>query len=225
MASISTPDSVWIPEADSDELDVDAARGIGHAALFRLDLKAIDDRLDIVWARPGAEALEGGYWYIVRRNPRPMHDTYWKVCTPDGGYADPGIEHLEALRARDQHRHGSMYAAHRRREEERERQGKKRLAETSREFREKLEERLDHLFTPKAFIDARMADQVAAVTKGGVALPTNVRSIDSAVSEKWKTAPVVVGGPMNRAQRRRAAAAAKTPNESLRRRRMGEGIR
>jgi hypothetical protein len=187
---------IHLPNTMLEEYDQQAAKSIGYAGLFRHSLKQLDTRLDLVWAKPGAEALDGGFWYIVRRND-DAPASYWKIQTEQGEYADPGPEHLEWLKSIDSHRHPGVYHDHRKRQDERVRQGKKRMEELHREFREKLEERVAQLYGTSIAVTGEMKARAAgdAVTEGGVVLPSPDAITAALSSSRIDNAPPVLADP------------------------------
>ena len=135
--------TLYIPGAHGMEYDEDAARTYAHAQMFLGELKAIDSRLELVWAKPNAESLDGGFWYIVRHNEHA--DTYWQINDGAGEYSDPEWRHLERFKAANRRapRHLPQLPGAR---DARIAQGEQSRAELHREFREKLDARLKHLY-------------------------------------------------------------------------------
>ncbi len=137
--------TIYLPGSAAMEYDEQAARSMAAARAFLAELKLIDSRLELIWARPNAESLDGGFWYIVRRNEHAP-DTYWQVNDGEGVYADPEWRHLERLKAADASAHPRIYEDYRRRCDADRAAGEKSRQERHAEFRERLMERLAHVF-------------------------------------------------------------------------------
>jgi hypothetical protein len=114
-----------------------------HLKRFDVELKAIDWRLSLVKAAPGAvdRDLIPGYWHIKRDNSQQgVPDTYMPVKGPQGEFMEPHDGVLNLLRERDMGRPGAWEEMVRRMDrEEEERQ--RRLAAGRADFREEFADR------------------------------------------------------------------------------------
>ena len=153
--------TLYIPGTHGMEYDEDAARTYAHAQMFLGELKAIDSRLELVWAKPNAESLDGGFWYIVRHNEHAP-DTYWQINDGAGEYSDPEWRHLERFKAADTAAHPDIYRNYRARENARIAQGEQSRAELHREFREKLDARLKHLYEVQIHVPVDVVAELRA---------------------------------------------------------------
>jgi hypothetical protein len=163
---------IELHDAQAEEYDIHAARGIGYAVGARKLLKEIDSRLDVIWAKEGSTSLQGGRWYIVRNND-DAPPTYWCVQNPDGSYADIGPEHVERMKAIDAAAHPGLYKRFRDAETKRRLANKKTSEDKHREFREKLEERIASMMDASIFVTPQMKARADGLltTEGGVVLP------------------------------------------------------
>lgn len=151
-----------ISQQTSDELDFEAAKDFAAVALVREWLKEIDERLDVMWVRPGAQSLDGGFWYFVRRN-EGMAASYWKIYeTRDGRevYCEPQERHVLGLMQLDASKHPDAYRRYRKRQDEARKAREATAEERHREFRELLEERVRSLYEPSIFIPERIKEQL-----------------------------------------------------------------
>jgi hypothetical protein len=165
---------LWLPENEDAE-DLAHGDALGHivkAQEFRAQLKAIDARLDLVWAKPGSQSVpQDERWYIIRRGDAGLGGI-WMVANPDGSYCDPDERHLEALMARDGNRHPDVWRRVRAARMERKLMREKRREEQREQFRETLLDRLDHLYDARIAVTAEMRSRVPegqAVEPGGAA--------------------------------------------------------
>lgn len=160
--------TLFIPGTAGMEYDEESVGSIASARAFLRELKAIDSRLELIWARPNAESLDGGFWYIVRRNEHAP-DTYWQINDGDGVYADPEWRHIERLKAADAAAHPRIYEDYRRRCDADRAAGEKTREELHREFRERLLERLGHVYDTQIAVpkDITPAPQPKADADGG----------------------------------------------------------
>ena len=161
-----------ISEQTGEQLDYEAVREMGQARLFQAMLKERDVRLDLLWAKPGAKLLDGGYWYIIRRN-EGAPASYWKVEDEDGKPCAPGDRHLAELDRIDAAKHPDAYRQYRKRQDALRAAGEKTSDEMHREFREKLEERLASVYDTRIAVTAAMKARADGqhVTPEGVVLP------------------------------------------------------
>lgn len=175
MPAIATPEFL-ISQQTGEEFEFDAAREIAEVHLFREWLHELDVRLDILYAKPGAKLLDGGYWYIYRRNEAAV-PTYWKVSDADGRPCVPDRRHIEMLERIDGSRHPRIYQEYRQRQDRARRAKEETAEDRHREFREKLDEKLKHIYEADAriFLPGYVKDKLA----GGAALPDAVaRTLD-----------------------------------------------
>jgi hypothetical protein len=150
---------LWVPDEVRAEYAVaeESDRHWELAVEFRKVLKAVDERLDIIWVKQGATNFPvAGRWYVTRRSDEG-HSCFWVIQTADGKYCPPSQQHLERLQAMDSHAHPDVWNRLRRARQEEQRAAQKRKAETRREFREKLLERLD--FNNRVQIPVSTADK------------------------------------------------------------------
>ena len=89
-----------------------------------------------------ADAIRKGFWYLERRDDGG-HVTFIESSDADGNYREPDDRTLEVLRYSDTWNR-DVWADVEKGRAERERRREKERAETSREFRETLDERLSH---------------------------------------------------------------------------------
>ena len=171
-SALATPELV-LSDSTSEQIDYQAAHEVAACQLFRVALQDLDPLLDIVFAKPGAKLLEGGYWYIIRRGDGQV-PAFWKISDEDDQPCMPDERHLRRMHEIDSRRNGGYEAFNRGREQAKAKAEKQRL-EQHREFREKLDERLAHLHRPQIFVPERFAEAAArAVTpsqEGGGASP------------------------------------------------------
>jgi hypothetical protein len=76
---------------------------LGLARQFNRELKKISSRLDLVWVNERADAIYGwipGRWHIRVRGSETV-DTYRPIVTETGGYREPSLYDLEALKRDD----------------------------------------------------------------------------------------------------------------------------
>lgn len=146
MSSIAMGLGLWVPDEVREEIAraEDAGGDRERAIAFRKQLKAIDPLLDIIWVKRKATSFPvGGRWYIVRYGEHAKAKSFWVVQDDKGRYCAPTDQHLERLQAMDSHAHGDVWkriAATRAADKA---AADKKMADTRREFREKLLERLD----------------------------------------------------------------------------------
>lgn len=138
---------LWLPENEHSE-DLAVGRALDHldkAVEFRRALKALDERLDVVWAKKGARMVpQDERWYIIRRSDSGIGGM-WCICAPDGGYADPGPEHIAALERQNPERTGNVAKRVRDGRAQREAMRAREKQERSERFQEGLLDRLDHI--------------------------------------------------------------------------------
>lgn len=179
---MSHPDLI-LPGHTFDEYD----SGVGElevALSFRRQLKALDERLTVFWAKPGSPlaAADGtGRWYIVRVHPNPELTNYWVVEDEQGNYCVPQQRHIDRLQQMDTWTGRRRYSDFELARSAKKRKKEAELAELRRELREKLEERLAHIndtrvSVPRA-ISADGKDRVTQAAENRVRrilLPTDV---------------------------------------------------
>lgn len=139
---------LWLPgeEISSEEYALaEAAQDFEMVARFRASLKEIDERLDVVWAKPGAQGFpKPGYWYIVRLNDAPFPPTLWCVEDAEGGYAIPSEADLEALKLADTYTKRDAYTELVERREREQRRRDKRDADRRDEREGQISEIVSH---------------------------------------------------------------------------------
>ena len=169
----------------AEETERDAALGVGLAHGLRTALADVDHRLKLAFSKPGGNAekrvLEPGYWYILRFDQHGGAPDYWRITEKGGldgehgdGYSHPEWAHIEALKSRDSWRHPRVWQEFEKRRRDAARAREKRSEELHAEFKEKLLERLDHLYRPQIAVTAAMKARAdgSAVSEGGVVLPS-----------------------------------------------------
>jgi hypothetical protein len=150
---------LWLPENEhAEDLVVDRAwERLGAAREFRAALKAIDERLDLVWAPEGSTSVpKDNRWYIIRRGDSGIGGM-WMCEDEHGEYCEPNERHLDALCQMDPSKTGN---AHRRIADGRAARKAAReahRADKSAEFRESLLDRLDHIYDARVFVSAANA--------------------------------------------------------------------
>lgn len=145
MNSIAMGLGLFLPEEVAEQYAVrgEAERHWEQAEAFAKQLKAIDERLDIIYVKAGATDFPvPNRWYIVRHGEHARASAFWVIQTPDGKYSPPTQQHLEALQARDSHAHPDVWRRMERTRREEERAKQKKREDQREEFRGRLEERL-----------------------------------------------------------------------------------
>ncbi len=142
-SELAAPELV-LSDRTSEQIDYQAAHEVASVMGFRVALQEIDPRLDVVFAKPGAKVLDGGYWYIVRFNDNAP-PSFWKVSDEHDAPCAPDERHLRRMHEIDTTRNGG-YQRFERIREQAARAEQKQREEQHREFREKLDERLGHLY-------------------------------------------------------------------------------
>lgn len=162
-SALNAPELV-LSDRTSEQIDYDAAGEVAHARLFLVGLKEIDPRLDLVYAKPNSTLLQGGYWYIVRRND-DAPPAFWVVQNDDGSPCAPDERHLQRMHEMDTARNGGYEAFNRGRDEAKKKAERERV-ETHREFREKLDEKLAHLYGSKSvYLPDHIVDRLKRESK------------------------------------------------------------
>jgi len=130
---------------EANEEWTEAQESSSKAIAFRRLLKEVDPRLDLLWVKENAEFFPiACRWYIVRWNEN-VDASYWVIQTDDGEYSDPEMEHFNRLRQNDT-ANVDVWEEYQKARVSREKSSANRLEELRREFREKLTERLDHIY-------------------------------------------------------------------------------
>jgi hypothetical protein len=145
MTTIPFGLGLYLPEEVQEQVAVrkEADRHWEQAEAFVRELKAIDERLDLIWVKQGATDFPvPGRWYIVRHGEHARASAFWVIQNEKGGYSPPTQQHLDRLRAMDSHAHPDVYRRMERTRREEERARAKQKADRSEEFRGRLEERL-----------------------------------------------------------------------------------
>lgn len=144
--SIAMGLGLYLPEEVQEEIEAVRRSGSHYdvAERFRVRLKQIDARLDLIWVKRGATSFPvPGRWYIVRRTNDGAAAAFWVVQDDRGRYCDPTDQHLERLQAMDSHAHPDVWRRMQRTRRAEDAGRKKATEEKRREFRETLLERLD----------------------------------------------------------------------------------
>jgi hypothetical protein len=140
----------------------EGAQDVAAAVWLRKELKRMDPLLDVIWAKRSAKALPyPERWYIVRWNELTV-PAFWLITSDDPSrpYATPGPQHLEMMQRNDLHRRGVSVMEDLRRANDEKAKAKVKAKELrSEEFREKLLEKLNHVYdtsvrVPKAIPNA-----------------------------------------------------------------------
>jgi len=116
-------------------------------------LKQVDERLDLVYAKPDAHFVsKGDRWYIIRRGDTGIGGMW--VCEDEAGeYTFPHEGHLNALRSLDVQKHGDVTA---------------RLAD---ERRKKQEAADLHKLATKELFRSELNDRIAHTHDARIAVP------------------------------------------------------
>lgn len=116
--------SLLIPADVAADLERDAwaERVSEHARVFNPMLKAVDERLSLVYVKESCQAsgLRPGRFHVRLRNERGA-DLYMPVETEDGGFREPASDIIYRLQRCDLQNpavHREFRAAHERREED-----------------------------------------------------------------------------------------------------------
>jgi hypothetical protein len=185
---IEAPDhDILLPQHSSNELaaeqERDAALGVGLGHLMATALHDIDHRLQLRFAKPGARLLDEGYWYFIRFNDAGVAPSYWKLTEKGGlddehgpGYSHPEWAHIESLQKRDTWRHPHVWREYEKRRANARRDREKHSEELHREFREKLLDRLNHIYGVQIAVTGAMKARAdgEGVSEGGAVLPALV---------------------------------------------------
>lgn len=146
MNGIAMGLGLFLPEEVAEQYAVkqEAERHWDQAQVFARQLKAIDERLDIIYVKANATDFPvPNRWYIVRHGgEHGRASTFWVIQTKDGKYCPPTQQHLEALQARDSYAHPDVWRRMERTRREEQRAKQKRREDRREEFRGRLEERL-----------------------------------------------------------------------------------
>jgi hypothetical protein len=160
--------SLLLPDQHVDEFDPQPDIEIARA--FDRLLRQIDDRLRCFWVKTDATSFEHpGRWHIARLHPNPELCAYWVIQHDDGSYCEPQERHLERLKAMDSHTRNVLEGMRQRRRD-RDAARRKAFDETRREFREKLLDRLDHLYNARISVPRVPGAQVTQHGGGLVAV-------------------------------------------------------
>jgi hypothetical protein len=113
---------------------------------FRRELKSIDANLDLIFVKPGAKSFPHDCrYYIIRNNPDGS-SAHWVIQSADGGYSPPTWAHLMKFQQGDSAKHPRLWEEFQKNAEKRKKAAEKERQELSREFQEKLLERLNYEF-------------------------------------------------------------------------------
>lgn len=162
-----------LPDHAVDEFD--PKPDIEVARAFDRLLQSLDDKLRCFWVKPDAKSFENpGRWHIARLHSNPELNAYWVVQNEDGSYCEPQQRHLDRLKAMDSHTRNVLEDIHKlRRTRDIERH--KAFMERRREFREKLEERLDHIYNARISVP-RIPGAMVQRGKGGLLTVTKPKA-------------------------------------------------
>lgn len=126
----------------------EAARHCVEAAWFRKLLKSVDPRLDLIFVKPGSKVFEHSPRFYITRRSENAHDQYWVIQDREGNYCVPTQEHFDRFQSGDAAKRPSLWKEYEANREARVERARKHKEELRREFREKLTERLDHIYDP-----------------------------------------------------------------------------
>lgn len=152
---------IWLPE----DVDAEQARPLDmtdpiEAHAFRVRLKAVTERLDMIYVKPGAWFTEGDRYLIVYK-AEDGHISWFLVQDEDGAKCVPDERHFDRLMRYDQARsNGSLLDKFR--QERAMVQAQSRVAHESKreEFRDRLGDAAKHLFDTSIHIGSDHKDKV-----------------------------------------------------------------
>lgn len=162
LLTAATPEFL-ISNKMGEELEFDAARECTEARLIREFLQLnVDPRFDVIYAKPGATTLRGGYWHIIFRNDSGMPNI-WEVCSLDGKGEPcyPTMEHVRRIQQTDLN-HRNVWDDYQREKAAAARRKEKDAEAKHEEFREKLLERLEHLYRVQIHLPAGIKERLEA---------------------------------------------------------------
>jgi len=124
-----------------------AEQDVALAVAFERELKKYDPRLSLIWVKENSTVFpRSPRWCIVRRNEKTV-DSYWLIETEDDEYSEPTPKHFERLISIDTWGPNHAFRDNLKKDRERkEAAALYRKEEKRREFREKLNERLGHVY-------------------------------------------------------------------------------
>lgn len=138
------PGDVWVPNSFIRQ-EADQFEETLHAAVqFRRLLQAANPRLDLRWGGGPPWPIHPR-WYIVMRDTEGLAH-FWVIQTPEGEYCEPEERHLNRLRESDLEVNPRLIAQIKKRQEDERIAALKRGDDLHRQFRERLNEALGHLF-------------------------------------------------------------------------------
>ena len=147
MTSIPMGLGLFVPEEVAEQYAVakEADRHWDQAEVFARQLKAIDERLDIIWVKEGATDFPvAARWYIVRRGENSESSCFWVIQAANGAYCPPTQQHLEALQARDSFAHPDVWRRMRRTRQEEQRAKARAKERAAEERRDRMLDRLTY---------------------------------------------------------------------------------
>lgn len=142
---------LWTPQSELEATaEYEVERIKGRMSWFLGELKKLDSRLGLIYIKPGSTVFpKSPRWAITRKNELTL-PSYWIIEDENGNFCEPDQRHLDRMHQMDAAK--SKTSAAQILEDERRRvDAEKRAAkeETSREFREKLLDRLNHIYDPR----------------------------------------------------------------------------
>ena len=152
--------TLWLPENEHvDEfIFANMMRTDPRVGEFTKQLKQLDERLDLVYAKPNAKFVsKGDRWYIIRRGDNGIGGMW--ICEDENGdFTFPNESHLNALKALDVQRHGDVNDRLAKEREKKKNQAELDKVARKELFRSELEDRVAHnhdarIAVPKALTD------------------------------------------------------------------------
>lgn len=126
------------------------------------------------WVKPDAKSFDyPGRWHIGYFHANPELRQYFAITNPDGSYTEPGIQHFEAILARDTFTGQMSYDKIQATREGKAKALATRKADLRREFREKLDERLRFINNVQIAVPSK--PQAIAVEKDTALLVADAR--------------------------------------------------
>lgn len=138
-----------------------AARHSYESVWFREELKALDERLDLIFVKPGSTTFPDSPRFYILRVSEELPDQWWVIQDENGEYCKPTEAHLKRFVEGDATRNPDRREQWVKTRTDREARARKRKQELLDEFEEKLLERLDFEFDGKGlFVTGDMKEKV-----------------------------------------------------------------
>ena len=154
----------WTPESELEATaEYEAGRIADRCRWFVRELKSRDPRLGLIYIKSGSTTFpKSPRWAIVRDNEL-INPSYWMIEDEHGEFCEPQQRHLDRLDEMDASKKTvgpGEELARAREAKQREKLGRKN--EKRREFREKLLDRLNHLYDARVSVPRDIKEKVDA---------------------------------------------------------------